>query len=54
MSLTHYTPKGKAEANSLTNGHAVLPGEDRATLESDLSALGSPSRGDTKLRLRSY
>ena len=53
-SLTLYTPKGKAEANSLTNGHrshcnrcfAVLPGEDRATLESDLSALGSPSRGN--------
>jgi hypothetical protein len=45
MSLTLYAPKGKAEANSLTNGYAVLPGEDRATLESDPSALGSPSRG---------
>ena len=45
MSLTLYAPKGKAEANSLTNGQSVLPGEDRATLESDLSALGSPSRG---------
>jgi hypothetical protein len=47
MSLTLYAPKGKARANSLTNGYAVLPGEDRATLESDLSALGSPSRGFT-------
>jgi phage replication O-like protein O len=45
MSLSLLTPKGKAEANSLTNGLTVLPGEDRATLESDLSALGSPSRG---------
>jgi hypothetical protein len=45
MSLPLYTPKGKAEANSLTNGNTVLPGEDRATLESDLSAHGSPSRG---------
>ncbi|MFC1933648.1 replication protein [Chloroflexota bacterium] len=49
MSLTLCTPKGKAEANSLTNGNTVLPGEDRATLESDLSAPGSPSRGDTRL-----
>jgi hypothetical protein len=48
MSLSLYTPKGKAEANSLTNRHSsVLPGEDRATLGSDLSALGSPSRGAT-------
>jgi phage replication O-like protein O len=45
MSLSLYAPKGKAEANSLTNGYTVLPGEDRATLESDPSALGSPSRG---------
>jgi len=45
MSLSLKAPKGKAEANSLTNGQSVLPGEDRATLESDPSALGSPSRG---------
>jgi phage replication O-like protein O len=45
MSLSLYTPKGKAKANGLTNGEAVLPGEDRATLESDPSAPGSPSRG---------
>jgi hypothetical protein len=45
MSLALEAPKGKARANSLTNGHAVLPGEDRATLESDLSAPGGPSRG---------
>jgi len=48
MSLTLNSPKGKAEANSLTNRHSsVLLGEDRATLESDLSAPGSPSRGAT-------
>ena len=52
MSLSLIAPKGKAEANSLTNGQSVLPGEDRATLESDLSALDSPSRGRTKLRVR--
>jgi phage replication O-like protein O len=46
MSLPLYTPKGEAEANSLTNRHSsVLPREDRATLESDPSAPGSPSRG---------
>ena len=50
MSLTLYTPKGKADANSLTNGQSVLPWEDRATLESDLSAPGSPSRGATRLK----
>ena len=45
MSLSLYAPKGKAGANSLTNRRlSVLPGEDRATLESDLSAPGSPSR----------
>ena len=48
MSLSLNAPKGKAKANSLTNGYTVLPEKDRATLESDLSAPGSPSRGDTK------
>jgi len=52
MSLSLYAPKGKAGANSLTNGNTVLPGEDRATLESDLSALGSPSRGYNRLTNR--
>ena len=54
LSLSLYAPKGKgkAKANSLTNGRSVLPGEDRATLESDLSALGSPSRGYTRLTYR--
>jgi hypothetical protein len=49
-----YNLEGKAEANSLTNGNTVLPGEDRATLESDLSALSSPSRGTYRQRILAY
>ena len=46
MSLSLLAPKGKAKAESLTNRpKSVLPEEDRATLESDLSAFGSPLRG---------
>jgi hypothetical protein len=52
MSLSLKAPKGKAEANSLTNGHTVPPGEDRATLESDLSAPGGPSRGRCSAKIR--
>jgi hypothetical protein len=51
MSLSLKAPKGKAKANSLTNGHTVPPGEDRATLESDLSAPGGPSRGSSSTAL---
>jgi hypothetical protein len=53
MSLPLSAPKGgKAEANSLTNGHAVPPREDRATLESDPSTLGGPSKGLPKATYR--
>ena len=55
MSLSLNAPKGKAKANSLTNGRTVLPEKGRATLESDLSVSGSPSRGKShRERIMAY
>ena len=55
MSLSLNAPKGKAKANSLTNGRTVLPEKDRATLESDPSVSGSPSRGKShRERITAY